>query len=70
MKLTKILALLLAVAMIFVMAAGCGSKEEAPADTPADTPATNAPAEPPADTPDAPADEPAEEPAEVGLPLV
>lgn len=69
MKLTKILALLLAVVMILAMAAGCGSKGETPSDTPADNPATDAPAQPPADTPDAPADTP-DEPDEVSLPLV
>ncbi len=69
MKLTKILALLLAVVMILAMAAGCGSKGETPSDTPADNPATDAPAQPPADTPDAPADTP-DEPTEVSLPLV
>lgn len=71
MKLTKILALLLAIVMIFAMAAGCGSKDETPADTP-DTPA-NTPADTP-NSPSAPADEPgdapADEPGEVSLPLV
>ena len=52
----RIVCLILALVMVFSLAA-CGSK---PADTPADKPAANAPADTPADKPaDAPAAEPA-----------
>lgn len=72
MKLTKILALLLAVAMIFVMAAGCGGKKETPADNPSEAP-TDTPAEQVTEPPAVdPADDPADIPdeTEVSLPLV
>ena len=59
----KILAMLLALCMVFALCA-CGAKTEAPAAAPAETPAET-PAEAPAETPaEAPAEVPAEVPAE------
>lgn len=65
MKMKKLLALLLALVMVFSLVA-CGGKTDEPADQPADTPADQ-----PADTPaDEPADEPANEPADSDVPTI
>lgn len=69
MKLTRILALLLALAMIFVMAAGCGSEEETPTEAPATDTPTDAPDEP-EDTPPEDTPENGDTTEEVQLPLV